>query len=151
MWSARKTKYILLPLVFYMLSFFFRQNDDIYIPASVIRVIDGDTAEMTLHPPQKSPYRALVRFRGVDTPEIKGQCPAERKAALVAKSFTEDILVSAPILIMNPEIDKYGRIAGSVLVDRADIAKKIISAGYGRQYDKGRRKPWCNEQGLIVH
>lgn len=31
------------------------------------------------------------------------------------------------------------------------LSFSIISAGYGRQYDKGRRKPWCNEHGLLVH
>lgn len=146
-----KTSYALLLLFISISSCFFYQSDDIYIPASVVRVIDGDTAEMDIYPPDKDTYRASVRFRGVDTPEIRSQCLAERKAALRAKAFTADILVGGNVLIRNPEIDRYGRIAGDVLVQKVDISEKIVSAGYGRHYASGRRKPWCNEQGALLH
>ena len=47
---------------------------------------DGDT------------FRATFRLAGVDTAEIRGNCPEERELALRAKRFTEDFLKSGGVI-----------------------------------------------------
>lgn len=50
-------------------------------PARLVRVVDGDTAILRVMPPDQKPFVQSVRFRGVDTPELKGLCESERRAA----------------------------------------------------------------------
>ena len=57
---------------------------------------DGDTCKFTIpgvHPllGEKIP----VRFRGIDTPEIRGKCQAEKDRAVLARDFLRRLLEGA--------------------------------------------------------
>jgi len=112
-------------------------------PAQLVRVVDGDTAIMRVMPPDRKPFVQSVRFRGVDTPELKAMCESERVAALRAKQVTARILASGAIRLTDPEPDHYGRVAARVLVNGRDVAETLVSGGYGRPYHRGRRRGWC--------
>ncbi len=109
------------------------------IPATLKRVIDGDTAVMLTADGEKT-----VRFKGLDTPEIKGRCDAEKQAARRAKTATERLLKKGAITLKKPSRDKYGRVAAFVLVDGRPIHEALIRAGHGRPYTGGKRQGWCS-------
>jgi len=41
-------------------------------------------------------HKIVVRFRGIDTPEIKGRCPREKKAARMARDRLRELMRAAP-------------------------------------------------------
>lgn len=107
-------------------------------PATLGRVIDGDTAVLITAEGEKT-----VRFKGLDAPEMKGECEWERQAALQARAEVQRLLSSGQITLEKPSRDKYGRVAAFVLVDGRPIHATMIQAGLARPYTGGKRRGWC--------
>lgn len=106
----------------------------------VVSVYDGDTFRAIL--PNES-KELKIRVRGVDTPEIKGQCSYEKDAALRARDFTKSLLRNAKVVqLSDVGEDKYHRVLATVTIDGVDLANTLISEGFGRQW-KGHREIWC--------
>ncbi len=78
---------------------------------------DGDTLFITMPglPPELA--RMSVRVDGVDTPEIRGKCEAEKELAQRAKARVE--------------------------FDGHDLAHLLMAEGLGRAYHGGKREGWC--------
>lgn len=116
------------------------------VKAEVLSVRDGDTVDVMAFPwPGFSPETA-IRLLGIDTPEMKGKCEAEVKAAHDAKEYLESILTK--------EVElhglRYGKYAGRLLAeiitaDGVNVSDALIEKGYARPYDGGKRKGWCGE------
>ena len=106
---------------------------------------DGDTLRITMPglPPELS--EMLVRVAGVDTPEIKGRCEAEKTLAIQARDFVIRSLGEArSVSFCNPKWGKYGkRVIAEVMLDGKSLAATLIERGLGRPYHGGRRKGWC--------
>ncbi|MCT8877499.1 MULTISPECIES: thermonuclease family protein [Shewanella] len=106
----------------------------------VVSVYDGDTFRAILPNETKD---QKIRVRGVDTPEIKGQCSYEKDAALRARDFTKSLLMNAKVIqLSDVGEEKYHRVLAKVTIDGVDLANTLISEGLGRQW-KGRRESWC--------
>lgn len=106
----------------------------------VVSVYDGDTFRAIL---PNEPKDLPIRVRGVDTPEIKGQCSYEKDAALRARDFTKSLLRNAKVIqLSDVGEDKYHRVLATVTIDGVDLANTLISEGFGRQW-KGHREIWC--------
>lgn len=107
------------------------------MPEHGITVIDGDTVE-----------RHGVRYRllDYDTPEIKGKCPAEREAALKAKTYLIALIDGAKAidLVSAKRQDIYGRTLAWLFIDGQEVSSIMIGDRYAREYHGGRRKGWCN-------
>nr|WP_281272410.1 thermonuclease family protein [Salinisphaera japonica] len=85
-----------------------------------------------------------MRVRGANTPEMRGQCQAEKDKARQAKQFTVAKLRGAQsIRLEHLGRDKYFRIDSNVVVDGRDLGQMLIGAGLARPYDGGTRKSWC--------
>ena len=85
-----------------------------------------------------------MRIKGVDAPEIRGKCQAEKVAARIAKQFTVEALRSAKVIeLKNMEHGKYFRILADVFVDGKNLGDALISASHARLYDGGKRGGWC--------
>jgi micrococcal nuclease len=113
------------------------------VPATVVRVIDGDTIEVRARIWTDTVKETRVRLIGIDTPEINGKCDEERARAVAARDF----LASLPRQVTLTDIknDKFGgRIDARVrFADGTDAAELLIAAGHGRRYDGGKRGSWC--------
>jgi endonuclease YncB( thermonuclease family) len=108
---------------------------------SIKSVYDGDTFRAFI-PNYDTDQR--VRVRGVDTPEIKGQCDSEIKAAIKARDYVRRYLKSAnKIILLNVGKDKYQRILADVEVDGINLAQHIIEQKLGRKW-RGKRESWCH-------
>lgn len=115
-------------------------DSDIITVKIVVSVYDGDTFRAIL--PNES-KELKIRVRGVDTPEINGQCSYEKDAALRARDFTKSLLRNAKVIqLSDVGEDKYHRVLATVTIDGVDLANTLISEGFGRQW-KGHREIWC--------
>jgi endonuclease YncB( thermonuclease family) len=116
-------------------------------PAEVLRVIDGDTFEARVHVWPGLDITTKVRLRGVDAPELKARCPAERAMAEAARDALRDMLAEGAVGVSAITPDKYG---GRVVADAAtrsvgSVSVELQSRGLARSYGGGRRRGWCDD------
>lgn len=114
----------------------------------VIRVIDGDTVQITApFLPQNLKKELALRIYGVDTPERgqKAKCNRERELSEAAKQFVEKNISSAKrIEIQLHKWDKYGgRVLGDLIIDGESLSSRLINGGLAFKYDGGKKKSWC--------
>jgi endonuclease YncB( thermonuclease family) len=106
---------------------------------------DGDTCYV-LAPSLPEPLQKMsVRILGIDTPEIRGECDAEKKLAYEGREFANKIFRAAEkIEFANLKWDKYGgRVLVDVYLDGKLYKDEIINAGLARPYDGGTKESWC--------
>lgn len=110
-----------------------------------VRCYDGDSCTFNLtntHPLFGT--RIPVRLLGIDTPEIRGKCEAEKVAARVAKEFVTDKLRRAKTIDLRGAIrGKYFRIVADVTVDGQSLSEMLLHKGLAVKYDGGRKTPYC--------
>ncbi|WP_417733137.1 thermonuclease family protein [Rosistilla oblonga] len=105
---------------------------------------DGDTFAVTMPGLPDDLARVSIRVRGVDAPEIKGRCEAEKRAAIDVREYTQEWLGNG-YEICRPEWGKYGgRIVADVTQGERNLAQDLIVRGLGRVYNGGIRKGWCD-------
>jgi len=91
-------------------------------------------------------FRAVrVRIQGLDAPERRGRCDAEKRLAAEARRFLLDLIAKAGRVDLRVAgRDKYGRLLATVIVDGADAAPRLIDAGLAHAYNgRGPRGSWC--------
>ena len=113
--------------------------------AKVINVYDGDTFTVEAYPWPGLEAKASVRVNGVDTPEIRGKCDAEKQKAIEARDFVKSLILGEVVYLENVKHGKYaGRVVADVKLEGGgSLAQKIIDRGLGREYHGGRREGWC--------
>lgn len=78
--------------------------------AIVVRVLDGDTAELIIDLGFTVKWKSTCRFYGINTAELHSKDENERISANAAKDFTKKYLnEGSVVLIKSKELDKYGR------------------------------------------
>ena len=112
--------------------------------ATVDRVIDGDTIDVTLDLGFDISYRGRVRFQGINAPESRTRDPVEKQAGLAAKRYVEDwINGHEQRVIIQTSLDdrgKFGRILGRILNDEGEcLNDEMVSLGHATPYDGGKR------------
>lgn len=137
----------LLAFLIFALMIAFVQNYIVQNPsfkAQVIRVIDGDTIEISTN--NKT---SKIRFFGIDAPELKQNFGKKSKAAL------EKILKDKEVYIFSKNKDNYGRIVAIVKLKDVDINQFLVSQGYAwadtyytNAYIKEQEKAQKNKLGL---
>lgn len=117
-------------------------------PVRVLTVKDGDTFEIDSR--GWSPFPNLswsVRVRGIDTPEKRSKCAAEKAAAMRAKDFTQALMrrYQNRVWLQAVAHDKYGGRFDAVVVfqNGQSLGDILIKAGLARPYFAGKRQPWC--------
>ena len=127
----------------------------IIVTAVVTGAYDGDTLYVDADIWPNQIWRGSVRVRGVDSPEIRGQCEQEKQWAIQARDYVRELLTDETVYLAQIENDKYGgRVLAAVDVRNADetgfdnLADLLIENNYGRAYDGGERQAWCGD-GLM--
>lgn len=62
----------------------------IQTPARVLSVYDGDTVKVEAAMWPGLTWKGSVRVEGVDTPELRGKCEAEKRKARAARDFVRE-------------------------------------------------------------
>ncbi len=114
-------------------------------PAEVLRVLDGDTFEARVHLWPGLEVTTRVRLRGIDAPELKARCGAERAKAEAARDALRALLDQGDVGISRVALDKYG---GRVVADAStratpDVSSALLGVGAVRRYSGGHRDGWC--------
>ena len=108
-----------------------------WIDPAAIRVIDGDTIELR---------GQSVRLVGFDTPETwKPRCDYERALGEQATNRLVELVGAGRgvDVVMLPGRDRYNRGLGRLFIGNVDVSQILISEGFARSYEGGRRKGWC--------
>lgn len=109
------------------------------------RCYDGDTCTFTLpgiHPLLGEKISILLN--GVDTPEIRGKCPKEKRLAKRAKAHVNRLLKQAhTIRLLNVSRGKYFRIVADIEVDGVLLKEVLLRDGLAYRYDGGTKQSWC--------
>ena len=112
--------------------------------ALVLLVTDGDTfrARVEIWPGIETV--TAVRIRGIDTPELRGKCQAEKDKAIAARERLRALLAAGPVQLFHVEPDKYsGRVDATVTVNGRELGQVLVSEGLARPYAGGTRQGWC--------
>lgn len=118
------------------------------VPATLVRVIDGDTLLVRARVWLDIDIVTRVRLRGVNAPELRARDDGERGRAEAARAFVAsllrtDLAEGAPLVLTAIGQDKYGgRVVASVSVAGADLAAALVGEGHARPMgQRGRRSP----------
>lgn len=115
------------------------------VEADVVRVVDGDTfvADARIWPGER--ITVSVRIRGVDAPEIRSRCGAEKQAARRARAILQELVRNGPVWMTNISGGKYyGRVLADVTTsDGRAVGPALIASSAARPYGGGRRTPYC--------
>ena len=130
---------------------------DIY--AEYVKNYDGDTVTVTLTDladiDLDETYavfwkNARVRVAGVDTPEVRTRCAAEKVRGKEAKAFVKDVLSNADhISLRNVKRGKYFRIVADIIINpgeptEVNLKDLLIDSGRAVAYDGGKKTmDWC--------
>lgn len=124
-------------------------DNNIYISqvdiSEITSIYDADTFRANIAGwPEIVGKRMSIRINGVDAPEIRGKCQAEKIAARKAKQHTVSMLRNAKrIELRNVKRGKYFRLLADVYADGRSVASELITAGLARPYAGGTRGGWC--------
>ena len=115
------------------------------VPAEVVEVIDGDTLKVRAHIWLGQAVETSVRLDGINAPELKGDCAAERRLAAAAKDYLARRLADGAVSLRDITYDKYGGRVVARVDDAAgrDLAAELVAAGFALPYDGGKRGTWC--------
>lgn len=115
------------------------------IPARLVEVVDGDTVRVRAHIWLGQEVEIAVRLAGIDAPERRGKCPAERARAEAARAFLEARLGGRPLALRNIHYGKYaGRVVANLTLGSGeDLSQLLLAHGHARPYDGRARAGWC--------
>jgi len=94
--------------------------------ARVVEVTDGDTYDVR----RSDGGTATIRLHGVDAPETRQ--PYGRAATRAARGYLQGENVRVTV----EDVDRYGRIVGSIVVGGADLGALLVGGGHAWHYDR---------------
>jgi len=118
-----------------------------YKVASVDRIIDGDTIDITISLGFNLSIKQRVRVAGVDTPEKRtSDHDVEKPLGIDATNWLKEKLEGADNLMVRTELGsgasgKYGRLLGWLYVgdEAVSLNEQMIAEGYAWAYDGGTK------------
>ena len=118
------------------------------VPATVERVIDGDTLQVRVQPYPRLRIIQRVRILGIDAPETyRPNCPLERELGEAATKYVRDALLGERVLLSHVRFDSFGRLLAVVTVDGEDFAATMIASGHATEYSTSNPTNWCVNRG----
>lgn len=117
------------------------------IPATVLRIIDGDTVRVRARVWLDQDIETSVRIAGIDTPELyRPGCEDEARLAEAARDRLAELLGDGAVWLRDVEHGTYaGRVVARVeAANGTDVAEPLLSDGLARAYDgRQARDSWC--------
>jgi len=115
------------------------------VDAVVERVIDGDTLAVRARIWLGQELAVVVRVRGIDAPEARAACPAERALAARAAAYLATATQTGRVTLTDISGGKYyGRVLARVTTaEGRDVAAALLAARLARPYSGEARAPWC--------
>lgn len=110
----------------------------------LVEVIDGDTFRARVKIWLGQTVTVKVRLKGIDTPEMRGKCAAEKKLAQQAKAFAEKWLKENQTQLVRVHYGTYaGRVLATVQMKDGDsLSAALLAESLAKPY-RGRKAKWC--------
>jgi len=120
------------------------------VPAAVDEVVDGDTIRVRARIWPGHEVATLVRLEGIDAPERRARCDAERAMAAAARDRVRELVADGEVALRDVRGDKFGgRVRARVLAsDGTDVGEALLAARLARPYDGRTRATWCEEAAV---
>ena len=112
----------------------------------VTQIYDGDSFKVNIHAwPKIIGQEVIIRIKGIDAPEMKGNCEKENLMAKLARQHTVNMIDKAfRVELKNIQRDRYFRILADVYVDRVNLGDSLVANKYAVRYAGGAKHNWCN-------
>ena len=112
--------------------------------ATIRRVVDGDTVDITLDLGFDILYNNRIRLLGIDTPESRTRDLEEKKRGLAAKDRVKALCPEGSEVTVKTTKDgkgKFGRILGEIYVNGIlqSINQLLIEEGHAVEYFGGKK------------
>ena len=112
--------------------------------AKLLRVVDGDTADVMIDLGFDTWVKARLRFKGVDTWEKRTRDLVEKAKGIEASAFTKKYLEmnDGKFIIQSYGKGKYGRILAEIFIDGEDksLNELLIENGHAYVYEGGKKQ-----------
>ena len=113
--------------------------------ATIRRVVDGDTVDVTLDLGFNILYNSRIRLLGIDAPESRTRDLEEKVRGLAAKDRVKELCLVGSTVLLRTTKDgrgKYGRILGEIFVEGVEhsVNKLLIAEGHAVEYFGGKKK-----------
>lgn len=104
--------------------------------AEVLRILDGDTIEVSLDLGFNLRQRMLLRLAGINTQELNDKSESKRATAFEAKKFVDSHIGGDSVITetVKPK-DKFGRWLANVYLDDGRCLNQLL-------LDNGLAQPW---------
>lgn len=103
------------------------------IRGKVVGIADGDTITVLQ---DRTQYK--IRLYGIDCPE------SHQDFGTRAKQFTSDLVFGKEVLVVQKDMDRYGRVVGMVYLGDACANEEIIRNGLAWVYHQYCKEPVCS-------
>ena len=111
--------------------------------AKLIKVVDGDTADVMIDLGFDTWIKARLRFKGVDTWEKRTRDLQEKEKGILASEYTEKMLSknNGEFTIQSYGKGKFGRVLAEIFIEgeETSLNKLLIENGHAISYDGGSR------------
>ena len=112
--------------------------------ATIRRVVDGDTVDVTLDLGFDILYNNRIRLLGIDTPESRPRDLEEKKRGLAAKDRVKELCPVGSTVMLKTTKDgrgKFGRILGEIFVEGVvqSVNNLLVEEGDAVEYDGGKK------------
>ena len=119
--------------------------------ATCTRVVDGDTVDAMIDLGFGVHVKKRIRLAGINAPESRTRDKQEKILGLAAKERLKAMLdgVSNNFELESKEVGKYGRVLGTLHIDKLDgkdvitkvcVNDCLVKEGYAVEYDGGKRE-----------
>jgi len=110
--------------------------------ATIRRVVDGDTVDVTLDLGFDILYNNRIRLHGIDAPESRTSDQEEKVRGLAAKDRVKELCPVGSTVMIKTTKDgrgKFGRILGEILVGDVSVNKTLVIEGHAVEYFGGSK------------
>ena len=100
--------------------------------AKIVKVIDGDTVDVTIDLGFSITIEERIRFYGINCPETRTSDKIEKARGIQSKAFTESKLPVGKTVTLQSKVfdkEKYGRILADVIVDGVNLNQELLKEG----------------------
>ena len=112
--------------------------------AKLLRVVDGDTADVMIDLGFDTWVKARLRFKGVDTWEKRTRDLDEKAKGIEASAFTQEYLEKndGSFTIQSYGKGKYGRVLAEIFIEGEEksLNELLIEKGHAYIYEGGKKQ-----------
>lgn len=110
--------------------------------AQVLKVIDGDTVDVSIDLGFMICLRQRVRLYGINCPETRTKNKKEKAQGLISKRWVESELLNKEVVIQTRleesknEYDSFGRVLAIIFYEGININEEMVTLGLAERYLK---------------